>query len=41
MDSKNLKYILLVLLFLLDYGHLRESPAVGKFFVHDQVLDSV
>ena len=41
MDSKNLKYILLLVCFFLDHGQLRESPAVGKFSVHDQVLASV
>lgn len=33
MDSKNLKYILLLFCAVLDYGQLRDSPAVGKFFV--------
>ncbi|XP_078377523.1 receptor-type tyrosine-protein phosphatase N2-like [Oculina patagonica] len=31
MDSKNLKYILLLLCVILDYGQLRESPAVACF----------
>lgn len=30
MDSKNLKYIFLLLVLILDYGCLRDSPVVGK-----------
>ena len=31
MDSKNLKFIFLIVVLILDYGHLRDSPVAGKF----------
>ena len=31
MDSKNLKFVFLIVVLILDYGHLRDSPVAGKF----------